>query len=55
MAVPLQKVAAAMKLKHPNRKVDAVIVHESPAGGIRTPAVAPGVRATAWADWLTEN
>ena len=55
MAVPLQRVAAALQLKHPNRKVDAVIVHEPPAGGIRTPAVAPGVRAIAWADWLAEN
>ena len=55
MAVPLQRVAAAMKLKHPSRKIDAVIVHEPPAGGIRTTAVAPGVRAIPWADWLAEN
>jgi uncharacterized protein len=52
MAVPLQKVAAALKLKHPERKVDAVIVHEPAAGGLHTSAVAPGVRALAWQDWL---
>ena len=53
MAAPMQRLALAMKKKHPKRKtVDMFLVHQAPKSGIRTAAVAPGVRALAWRDFL---
>lgn len=47
MAVPLQRLAAAFAKKGKG-DVKALLVHERPAGGVRTDAVAPGVRAVDW-------
>ena len=52
MAVPLQRLAAAARARRPGTKVEAIIVHEAPAGGLRTSAVAEGVRAVDWMTWL---
>jgi hypothetical protein len=52
MAGPLQRLAAAVRAKRPGTKVEALIVHEAPAGGLRTSAVAEGVRAVDWNGWL---
>jgi hypothetical protein len=52
MALPLQRLAAAVRAKRPGTKVDAIIVHEAPGGGVRTSAVAQGVRAVDWPAWL---
>jgi predicted AAA+ superfamily ATPase len=53
MAVPLQRLAAAVK--HRRRKgtaVSMVLVHQTPRSGARTTAVAPGVRAFPWPDYV---
>lgn len=53
MAAPMQRLAAAMKKKHPKGKAaDRFLVHQAPKSGIRTAAVAPGVRALPWQDFL---
>ena len=52
MALPLQRLAAAVRAKRPGMKVDAIIVHEAPGGGVRTSAVAHGVQAVDWPAWL---
>lgn len=53
MAAPMQRLAAAMKKKHPKGKAaDGFLVHQAPRSGIRTAAVAPGVRALPWQDFL---
>lgn len=53
MAASLQKLAAAFATKRPGRGVvESFVVHEAPAAGLRTGAIAPGVRAVAWRDYL---
>ncbi len=52
MAAPLQRLAATLKARRRRGPVDAVIVHELPAAGAATTAVAPGVRAMGWRDYL---
>jgi predicted AAA+ superfamily ATPase len=47
MAAPLQRLAAAFAKKG-KEGVSALLVHERPSGGVRTDAVAPGVRAVDW-------
>jgi uncharacterized protein len=53
MAVPMQRLAAALKSKRQNA-ADATmfLVHQSPLAGTPTPAVAPGVRALPWQTFL---
>lgn len=53
MAAPMQRLAAAMKKQRPKgTAVDMFLVHQAPQSGVRTPAVAPGVRALPWRDFL---
>jgi hypothetical protein len=53
MAMPMQRLAEAMKKKRPKgTAVDMFLVHQAPRSGVRTPAVAPGVRALPWRDFL---
>ena len=53
MAAPMRRLAEAMKKKRPKGgAVDMFIVHQAPKSGVRTPAVAPGVRALPWRDFL---
>ena len=47
MAAPLQRLAAAFAKKGKG-DVSALLVHERPSGGVRTDAVAQGVRAVDW-------
>jgi predicted AAA+ superfamily ATPase len=55
MAVPLQRLAGAMKKKRPKgAAVGMFLVHRQPKGGSPTRAVAPGVQALAWQDFLNE-
>jgi hypothetical protein len=53
MAAPMQRLAAA--LKRSRAKVAGtkmLLVHQSPQAGTPTPAVAPGVRALPWQEFL---
>ena len=55
MAAPMQRLCDAVKRKR--RKETAVsmfLVHQAPKARSRTEAVAPGVRALAWRDFLEE-
>jgi len=53
MAAPMLRLAEAMKRKRPKgTAVDMFLVHQAPKSGVRTPAVAPGVRALPWRDFL---
>jgi len=53
MAAPMRRLAEAIKKKRPKGgAVDMFIVHQAPTAGVSTPAVAPGVRALAWRDFL---
>lgn len=47
MAVPLQRLAAAFA-RRAKGSVVSLLVHERPRSGVRTDAVAPGVRAVDW-------
>ncbi|MGH7896396.1 MAG: ATP-binding protein [Candidatus Binatia bacterium] len=56
MAAPLRKLGEAVKARHRGRgAIDLVLVHAPPAGGTSTTAVAPGVRAVAWPDFLASR
>jgi len=48
MTVPMQRLAAAWKKHGPARQVEMYLVHEAARGGMRSGAIAPGVRAIAW-------
>jgi hypothetical protein len=53
MAAPMQRLAEALKRKR--TKVTGpkmFLVHQSPQAGTPTPAVAPGVRALSWQEFL---
>jgi len=53
MAVPMQRLAAALKSKRRNAGATRMfLVHQSPRGGTPTPAVAPGVQALPWQQFL---
>jgi predicted AAA+ superfamily ATPase len=54
MARPLQRLAAAMARSRGRATGRAFLVHEAPASGAPTSAVAPGVRAVAWPLFLRE-
>ncbi len=55
MATPLQRLAGALKRKRPkDTAVDLFLVHEPPKVESRTQAVAPGVRALTWRQFLRE-
>jgi predicted AAA+ superfamily ATPase len=53
MAAPMQRLTEAMKKKRlKGTAVDMFLVHRAPRSGVRTSAVAPGVRALPWRDFL---
>ena len=53
IAAPMQRLAEAMKKKRPQgTAVHMFLVHQAPKSGVSTPAVAPGVRALPWQDFL---
>jgi predicted AAA+ superfamily ATPase len=55
MAAPMQRLAAAIKGKRrTGTKVSMYLVHEAPKAGVVTQAVAPGVRALPWQDFVRE-
>ena len=54
MAAPLQQLGAAMKKKRRNAVVEMLLVHQAPKAGTSTQAVAPGVRALAWENFVAE-
>ena len=54
MAVPMQRLAGAMKRKHAKTVVTRFLVHREPKAGTPTQAVAPGVRALPWRSFLNE-
>lgn len=55
MARPLQRLADTIKKKRPKgTAVESFLVHPQPLAGNATRAVAPGVRAVAWQDFLAE-
>ena len=55
MAVPMKRLADAIGKKHPQGiSVESFLVHQQPSGGSSTRAVAPGVQAIVWQDFLAE-
>lgn len=54
MATSLQRLADAVKKKRPKRTVEMFLVHQKPTAGSSTRAVAPGVRAIVWPDFVKE-
>ena len=53
MAVPMQGLAVALKSKRAKAAGTTMfLVHQSPLAGSPTPAVAPGVRALPWQEFL---
>jgi hypothetical protein len=55
MALPMQRLAEAVKKKRlRGTVVDMFLVHQQPRVKSSTQAVAPGVRALAWQDFLEE-
>jgi hypothetical protein len=53
MAAPMQRLAEALKKKRSGRaKVDLCLVHQPAKGSAVTHAVAPGVRALAWQEFV---
>jgi hypothetical protein len=55
MAVPMQRLAEALRKKRPRRTmIELHLVHQSPETPASTLAVAPGVRAWAWQDFVRQ-
>jgi hypothetical protein len=55
MAAPMQRLAEALKKKRPRAiRVEMALVHQSPKTPVATQAVAAGVRAWAWQDFVRE-
>jgi hypothetical protein len=55
MAAPMLRLAQAAKKEGPyRRRVAMSLVHEAPASGVVTRALAPGVRALSWREFLGE-
>ncbi len=55
MAAPMRRLAEAMKKKRPRAiRVEMSLVHQSPKNPVETQAVAPGVRAWAWQDFVRQ-
>lgn len=55
MAAPLQRLAEAMKKKRPpGTAVQMYLVYQPPKAGAQTPAVAPGVRALPWRNFIEQ-
>jgi hypothetical protein len=55
MAAPMQRLAEAIARKRGKETpVEVFLVHEAPKAGIQTSALAPGVRALPWRDFLEE-
>jgi predicted AAA+ superfamily ATPase len=53
MAGPMQRLANAMKEKHPrNAPAQMTVVHQEPRHRVPTQAVAPGVKAMLWQEFL---
>jgi hypothetical protein len=55
MAAPMQRLAEALKRKRTKAAgTKMFVVHQSPQAGTPTPAIAPGVRALPWQEFLEE-
>jgi len=55
MAAPMQRLAEALKRKRAKAAATRMfLVHQSPQAGTSTSAVAPGVRALPWQEFLEE-
>jgi hypothetical protein len=54
MAVPMQRLAEALKRKRARTAVSRFLVHREPKAGAPTQAVSPGVRALPWRRFLDE-
>jgi hypothetical protein len=53
MTASLQRLAEAMKKKtRAGTRVDMLLVHQAPKSGAQTRALAPGVRALPWRDFV---
>ena len=53
-AAPMQRLVEAMRGRTSNRRVvNRVVVHEAPEAGAITPALAPGVRALPWKEFVS--
>ena len=55
LAAPMRRLAEALQKKRPTRTaVDMFLVYQAPRGGAQTAAVAPGVRALPWQEFVAE-
>jgi hypothetical protein len=55
MASPLRRLAEAVRKRRPrSAKPRAFLVHQAPSADTQTRAVAPGVQAVAWQDFVAE-
>lgn len=53
MAAPMQRLAEALRKKRPRgTRVKMSLVHQAPKTPVGTQAVAPGVRAWAWQEFV---
>jgi predicted AAA+ superfamily ATPase len=53
MAAPMRRLADALRKKRPSQTgTKQFLVHQPPRAGVSTKAVAPGVRAVAWQDFV---
>jgi hypothetical protein len=55
MAAPMRRLAEALKRKRPRgTRIEMSLVHQTAKALPATAAVAPGVRAWAWPDFLSQ-
>ena len=55
LAAPMRRLAEALQKKRPTRTaVDMFLVYQAPRAGAQTAAVAPGVRALPWQEFVAE-
>jgi predicted AAA+ superfamily ATPase len=54
LAASLERLAAAVKRKHPRSTLRAFLAYQPPRAGVRTRALSPGVQALPWRELLDE-
>ena len=53
MSAPLRRLAGALQARPgPERTLEMIVVHQPPRAGSASPALAPGVRALPWREFL---
>ncbi|MGH8696910.1 MAG: ATP-binding protein [Burkholderiales bacterium] len=54
MAAPMRRLAQAYRQRDSRRRMEMLVVHRPPRAGVASRALAPGVQAVAWQDFVSD-